>query len=146
MANAPDAPETSASAVDAIMKACIGSASSGAPVDTTGLMTFFEWDSKKKALHSLKPLPKMVLLINDNFAIRCSLLAGMDIVDTGVAPAMAKALMGWPRLKREDKPGRLPAFKDDGDTAAGLHKVGVFTDIDGGTWKMQFWDAGLPKP
>jgi hypothetical protein len=151
LAQSPAAPQEAsldvpAKAAQAILSACIGSASSGAPVDTSGLMTYFEWDKKKRALLSLKPLPKLVLLINDNFAVRCSLLSGIDIASTDFGPAMAKAIQTWPRLQREDKPGELPSFNDPGDAAAGLHKVSVMNEVDGGTFYTRIWDAGLPKP
>lgn len=135
----------STAAVQAILTACTSSASSGAPVDTTGLMKFFEWDRSKEDLLSLKPLPKMKLVISNNFEIRCWLMAGSDIVTTDFAPAVAKAVMAWPGLVREDTPGSFPSFIHPGDAKKGLHKMMIVNEVEGGMWRLQVWDAGLPQ-
>ena len=87
----------------------------------------------------------MKLVISDDFAIRCWLMANAGIATTDFAPAVAKAVMGWPGLVRQDNPGSFPSFVDPGDAKKGLHKMMIINEVEGGMWRLQVWDAGLPQ-
>jgi hypothetical protein len=133
-------------AVEAILTACVTSASSGAPVDTTGLLAFFKADEKNEKFTSLPPLPRMQLLVSNKGTFRCVLMGKQDVANTDFARAMKEAIVTWPRMEHSPTKSLETSYIAHGDAQQGIHKVIVTIEMtDMKLWEVMVWDAGLPK-
>lgn len=133
-------------AVDVILTACVGSASTGAPVDMTGLSRYFRPKAKDDEFSSQEPLPPLLLLLNNKGTFRCVLMGKMAVAESDFARALKEGVESWPRLKHSPTGGLDTAYLDQGDAQQGIHKVLVTIEITNTkVWSVMVWDAGLPK-
>lgn len=133
-------------AAEAILAACISSASTGAPVDTTELLNYFKADRKKKEkLTSMDPLPPMQLLLDNKDVFRCVLMGSEQVANTDFARTMQEKIKTWPRFEHKPTKSLETAYEARGDAQQGIHRVIVTVEITNmKVWEVMVWDAGLP--
>jgi hypothetical protein len=132
-------------AAEAILTACISSASTGAPVDTTSLLSYFKPDGKQK-LTSLDQLPPMQLSLNNKGTFRCVLMGKEQVADTDFARAVSEKIKTWPRFEHKPLKSVQASYVARGDAQQGIHGVVVTVEItEMKIWEVMVWDTGLPK-
>lgn len=144
-AQAPAAP----AAAQAVLDACIASASSGSAVDTAKLAPHFKAASpgQNKRFESVEPLPDLELLIDHIGIFRCTLMGDKSAAKSEFATALSKAIRSRPGFERGSLESMSDAYWAPADAAKGLHRVMVTMEEDAekGTWAVTVWDGRLPS-
>lgn len=136
-------------AAQAVLDACIASASSGAAVDTAKLAPHFKAASpgQNKRFESVEPLPDLELLIDHIGILRCTLMGDQSAAQSSFATALTKAIRSRPGFERGSFESMPDAYRAAGDATKGIHRVMVTIeeDADMETWTVIVWDGRLPS-
>jgi len=135
-------------AAQAVLDACVESASSGAAVDTAKLAPHFKAASpgQNKRFESVEPLPDMELLIDHIGILRCTLMGDQSTATSEFATALTQAIRSRPGFERGSFESMPNAYLAPGDATKGIHRVMVTMEesAEKGTWTVTVWDGRLP--
>ncbi len=137
-------------AAQAVLDACIESASSGAAVDTAKLAPHFKaaTPGQNKRFESVEPLPDLELLIDHIGILRCTLVGDESVANSAFAAALTKAIRSRPKFEHGSLESTPSTYLAPGDATKGIHRVMVTIEQDAqqGTWSVIVWDGRLPSP
>jgi len=135
-------------AAQAMLDACVESASSGAAVETAKLSPYFKAASsgQNKRFESIEPLPDLELLIDHIGILRCTLMGDRSAAKSVFATALTKAIRSRPGFQRGSFESTPNAYLAPGDAMKGIHRVMVTMEEDPEqcTWTVTVWDGRLP--
>ena len=92
-------PGAQSQAAGAVVDACLASATTNAPVDTTALAAFFKANKAGNKLTATSELPKIKLDIDNAGSFRCVVSAKAPAQDSEFAKALVEKLKAWPGVQ-----------------------------------------------
>ena len=92
-------PRAQSQAASAVVDACMASANSNAPVDTTALAAFFKANKAGNKLTATADLPKVKLDIDNAGTFRCVVSGKSPAQESEFARALIEKLKTWPGIK-----------------------------------------------